>query len=170
VTDSVFLVGFMGSGKSAVGRELAERLDWRFVDVDEEIVAETGCPVPELFEREGEAGFRKREASCLRKMLSGSHQVVACGGGIVTVQGNLTRLLATPGAVCLEVSPEEAWRRIGQDPNRPLLQGTDPEATLRRILAEREPLYAQFAIRIQTDGFRTSEVADQVLSELRKRG
>lgn len=168
MTDSVFLVGFMGSGKSAVGRELADRLGWSYLDLDEEIVRDAGCSIPDIFAAEGEAGFRTREAECLSRALHTPHQVVSCGGGIVTLPENLQQLLDHPGTVCLEVSAEEVWNRIGQDPNRPLLQGEDPQGTIRSLMEERAPLYAQVPLRIKTDGFRTSEVVDQVLSELRK--
>ncbi len=168
MTDAIFLVGFMGSGKTEVGRQLSEKLGWEFVDLDEQIAQKAGCPIPEIFQREGESGFRERERQSLLEVLSSKNRVISCGGGIITRPDNVADLKARPGTVCLKVSPEEAWRRIGCDPNRPLVQGDQPRETLERLLNEREDIYASFPLRVETDGFRPSEVADRILSELRK--
>lgn len=168
MTDAVYLVGFMGSGKTEVGRILANRLNWTFVDLDERISDAADCSIPEIFEREGEAGFRLRERRCLLETLGDIQQVVSCGGGIVTVPENRVDLIAQPGSICLHVSPDEVCKRIGQDPNRPLLKGEDPRGQIEKLLQERSPWYREFPLQVETDGFRPSEVADQVLSELRK--
>jgi len=167
MTDSIFLVGFMGSGKSEVGRELARRLNWSFVDLDEEISRSAGCSIPDIFAGEGERGFRKREREALIRYLPATQTVVSCGGGIVTQPENVSDLQTNPGTVCLQVSSEEAWKRVGGDANRPLVSGDQPEQRLRDLMAERQPLYASFPLQVSTDGFRSSEVVDQVLSELR---
>lgn len=167
MTDAVFLVGFMGSGKSVVGRELAERLNWSFVDLDEEISKTAGRTIPEIFDAEGEEGFRFRERKILEKYLTATQTVISCGGGILTQAANLADLTSHPGTVCLQVSPEEVWRRVGQDANRPLLQSDSPAQTLRDLFAERAPFYGNIPIQIPTEGFRPSEVVDRILSELR---
>lgn len=169
MTGAIFLVGFMGSGKTEVGRLLSERLGWEFVDLDEQIAQQAGCSIPEIFQGEGESGFRERERKCLLEVLPTKQRVVSCGGGIVTRPENVADLKARPGTVCLLVSPQEAWKRIGHDPNRPLVQGGDPRETLESLLRERAEVYASFPFRVKTDGFRPSEVADRILSELRKR-
>jgi shikimate kinase len=168
MTDAILLVGFMGSGKTEVGRWLSKELQWDFVDLDQVIAEQAGCTIPDIFKREGESGFRQRERDCLMQVFPPRECVVSCGGGIVTHPENMRCLLDYPGTVCLTVSPEEVFRRIGQDPNRPLLQGEDPEGRVRQLMAERAPLFSQFPIQVSTDGFRPSEVAARVLSELRK--
>lgn len=166
--NTVFLVGFMGSGKSEVGRLLADHLDWSFVDLDEEISKKAGCSIPEIFEKEGEPGFRKRERDCLLEFMEKTEAVISCGGGIVTVPENLRDLISQPGSFCLQVTPEEVWKRIGQDPNRPMLQAENPQQRIRDLLASRAPFYDQFPHQVQTENFRTSEVVETLLSELRK--
>lgn len=169
--DAIVLVGFMGTGKTEVGRRLAERLEAEFIDLDAEIEREAGMTIPEIFAREDEAGFRRREREALRGALRRKGAVVSCGGGVVVSPENLDALLQHPRVVCLTAGPETILRRIGDDPNRPLLRaGGEPIHHIRELLAARRELYDRIPVQVATDGFRPSEVVDRTVSELRKHG
>jgi len=166
---TVILTGFMGTGKSEAGKRLADALGFSFVDLDEEIEAAAGCSIPDIFAREGEEGFRKRETEAL--FLFGERQqvVLSCGGGVVVTPRNLEWLKRQPGVICLDADPDTIFSRIGSDPNRPLLQGEEAQQRIRTLMSERAPLYAQLPVHIETSRFRPSEVVGEILSELRKR-
>jgi shikimate kinase len=170
VSAAVFLVGFMGSGKTATARRLAELLSWGWADLDTEIESSTGLGIPGIFAEEGEAGFRLREREALCRWLTAERVVVACGGGVVLDPRNLEDLLAQPCVYCLRVSPETVFQRVGADRNRPLLQGADPLSRIRELMEARRPLYDRFPCQVDTDGLRPSEVAARIFSDLRKRG
>lgn len=140
----IFLIGFMASGKSSAGRLLAERLGRPFVDLDERIETAEGATVPELFGRGGEAGFRAAEREALLAVVEEAPSVVACGGGVVLLPENRATLRLHGTVVLLDVSSDEAVRRLGKGEGRPLLAG-DPEETARRLMAERGPLYRSAA-------------------------
>jgi shikimate kinase len=150
----VVLVGFMASGKSTVGAALARRLGWRHLDLDAEIERAEGRTVAEIFAARGEPGFRRLEAELTPRLLSPERSVVSVGGGWVS--GPAWRALPDGTlAVWLRVSAEEVLRRAGpaeQRRARPLLAVADPEAEVRRLLREREPLYRLAAVSIATDG------------------
>lgn len=161
----VALVGLMGAGKTAVARALGERLGVVVADLDAMIEAAEGRPVAELFEREGEAYFRRREGEILRQSLAAGARVIACGGGVVLDPGHRALLRERCRVVWLEVSPAVAARRIGAPGGRPLLAGAVPERRLESLLAERRPLYAGVAHdRIDTDALTPGEVADAILA------
>jgi shikimate kinase len=158
----VLLVGFMGAGKSSVGRMLASRLGVPFVDLDELIAEEAGQPIPEIFADEGEDGFRDRESAALESLVAVVPSVVACGGGIVGRETNRPQLGQLGTVVYLAVSPEESARRCGVGEDRPMLAGRSAN-DLASLLALREPLYAAAAdVRVDTDGLRAEAVADLV--------
>lgn len=174
-TRPIALVGMMGAGKSVVARLLGERLGASVADLDAMIEAVEGCSIAELFERSGEAGFRRREGELLAQVLNQGVRVVACGGGIVTQPDRRRELRERCTVVWLEVSPAEAARRVTSGSGaparlRPLLAGGDPEARLRELLAQREPHYAEVAhVRVATDGLAAPQVADAVLRALASR-
>lgn len=145
MTGNIFLVGLMGAGKTTVGKSLAKKLNRPFVDADHVLVERTGVKIPVIFEIEGEAGFRAREHSILQELASLKNVVLATGGGVVLNADNRKILRANGTVVYLRASPEELWRRTQRDKNRPLLQTADPLATLRRLHAERDPLYREVA-------------------------
>jgi len=165
----IALVGLMGAGKSVVARVLGERLGVAVADLDDMLEAEAGCSVAELFERDGEPAFRRREARLLEQALAAGAYVVACGGGIVLSPAARAVLRARCRAVWLEVTPEEAARRVRETlGTRPLLAGGDVRGRLEALLAERGPLYAEVAVaRIPTVALDPEEVADAVLRSLR---
>jgi shikimate kinase len=146
---NLYLVGMMGTGKSAVGRPLAEALGYRFLDADQVIEQVAGCPIPEIFARDGEAGFRALETAVLGQIASWHSLVVATGGGVVTQPQNWGHL--HQGVVIWLEAPEELLlQRLQADPTpRPLLADADPAQRLQVLLQERRPLYAQADLTVR---------------------
>src|SRR3990172_10853526 len=145
VPANIFLVGLMGAGKTSVGRALAKRLHKTFYDTDQEIERATGVKIPVIFEIEGEAGFRAREAKLLAELVRRTNIVVATGGGAVLSEQN-RRLLAEHGTVIyLRATAPHLLQRTHHDKNRPLLQTDDPLKKLQELFAQRDPLYREIA-------------------------
>lgn len=141
----VYLVGMMGAGKTTIGRALARKLGWQFVDLDHELESRCGVKVSIIFDIEGEQGFRKRESAALDECTRRSGIVLATGGGAVLDPEN-RRLLSERGVVVyLRASVDELFRRVERDRNRPLLQTDNPRQRLQDLLAQREPLYEEVA-------------------------
>jgi len=164
---SVFLIGPMGSGKTAVGRQLARTLGLPFHDSDAEIERRTGVDIPFIFEKEGEAGFRQREREALEALTALEGIVLATGGGAVLLEDN-RRLLAERGRVVyLKTSVEQQVDRVRHGRHRPLLATGDNSARLGQLMDARAPLYAEIAdVVVSTDGQRVNSVVEQVLREL----
>jgi len=163
----IVLVGFMGAGKSAVGRALAARLGWRFVDVDDAVEEREGRGVAEIFAESGEARFRALEAEAAAELLADRRVVVATGGGWGAHPGRLRALPDDTLAVWLEVSPETAVRRAARQPGRrPLLEGADPVGVARELLAERVPHYAHAQTTVDTEGRSVDDVTTRILEIL----
>jgi shikimate kinase len=160
----VYLVGMPGSGKSTVGRELAGRLGVPFVDLDEEIERREGRSVPEIFAADGEAGFRALEAQELLRASGRDPSVVACGGGVVLEPANRIALRNTGICVFLSVPLEALSARVRPAEDRPLIH---KEGDLERLLADREPLYREFAAHVVDGSGDPGEVADAIVEELR---
>jgi 3-dehydroquinate synthase len=143
--DNIFLVGLMGAGKTTIGRLLARKLGKRFVDSDHEIEARTGASIPWIFEIEGEASFRRREAEMIRE-LTGQHGIVlATGGGVVLDPANRAFLAERGTVIYLRAGINSILQRTSHDRNRPLLQTPDPRRKLEELTAQREPLYREVA-------------------------
>ena len=164
----IALVGLMGAGKSVVARIIGERLGLAAADLDAMLEAEQGCSIAELFAREGEPAFRRRETRLLEQALAAGAQVIACGGGIVLSAAALELLRQRCRTVWLVVTPPEAARRLkGSLGSRPLLAGGEPRARLEAMLVERAARYAEVAeLRLPTDGRSPAEVADELLRAL----
>lgn len=164
---NVFLVGPMGSGKTAVGRQLARALDCEFRDSDVEIERRTGVDIPFIFEKEGEAGFRTREREVLEELTLLEPIVLATGGGAILDAHN-RRVLAERGRVvylCASVNQQVERTRHGR--HRPLLMNADPRARLDELMRQRQHLYREVAdITVMTDGRRVQVVADEILRSL----
>lgn len=163
---NLVLFGFMGSGKTTVGRMLARRLGFEFIDLDDEIENETGCAISEIFGYEGESGFRKRELAAARRLADRTGLVIATGGGVVKQPEAIEAFSQTGLLVCLQVDADECARRILAARHRPLIEGETPEARRERIaslLAERAPLYAAIPIQIPTTDAPARTVVRRVL-------
>ncbi|MGF1449971.1 MAG: shikimate kinase [Opitutales bacterium] len=159
---NLYLVGFMGTGKSAVGRQLATRLGMQWLDSDQAIEAQLGVSIAEVFANRGEAFFREQE----RLFVDSGHPdggcVVSTGGGMV-VQPGMADLLQEKGVVvCLFARPETILQRVGDGANRPMLEGGDPLTRIRELLAEREPHYLKAGAGVSTDGRTLPEIVDHV--------
>ena len=163
---SLYLVGMMGSGKTSTGRPLAEQLGYGFVDADAVIEQAAGCSIPEIFERDGEAGFRALESQVLNAISQRHSLVVATGGGVVTQQENWG-LLHSGIVIWLDVVPEQLMQRLKADSTvRPLLQTDDPDAALNALLNQRRPLYAEADLTVVIDQETPAAVADGILQLL----
>ena len=162
----LFLIGFMASGKSTVGRLIAARRGWSFHDLDQIIVAAAGRSVAQLFAdpAEGEAGFRRREAEAVRAAAGLRGAVIATGGGAACIEDNLALMLAAGRVVTLSVSPEEAVRRAGSDDSRPLLANQpDRRGAAAALLAARAPFYERAHHHIDTMGKPPEAIAEEVM-------
>jgi shikimate kinase len=165
--ENIVLVGPMGSGKSAVGRQLAARLALRFVDSDEEIQARTGVDIAYIFEREGEPGFRAREAEVLDELMRCDGIVLATGGGAVLDPATRSRLRERGCVVYLRTSVDQQLARTRRSAHRPLLMNPDPRGTLERLTVLRAPLYDEVAdLTVDTDGRKVKTVVDEILRRL----
>lgn len=166
----IALIGLMGAGKSVVAERLGQRLRAPVADLDALIERESGSPISELFAREGEVAFRRREAEMLERVLTAGIPVIACGGGLVIEPAPRDRLRRDCRVVWLEVSPGEAARRIeATRGRRPMLGNGEVGSRLGELLREREALYAEAAeLRVTTDRRTPDEVVDAVLAELRR--
>jgi shikimate kinase len=166
---NIFLIGPMGSGKSAVGRQLARLFRFTFHDSDADIEAKTGVDIAFIFEKEGEAGFRLREKESIERLTRLDGVVLATGGGAVIDPDN-RRVLAERGAVVyLETSIDQQIVRTRHGRHRPLLNDTDPEAKLKELMLRRAVLYAQIAdFTVSTDGRRVQLVAEEIYQALRR--
>ena len=160
---SLYLVGMMGSGKTSTGRPLAERLGYGFVDADAVIEQAAGCSIPEIFDRDGEAGFRSLESQVLSAISQRHSLVVATGGGVVTQPENWG-MLHSGIVIWLDVVPDQLLQRLNADSTmRPLLQTADPEAALNALLNERRPLYAEADLTVVINDETPEAVADGIL-------
>jgi shikimate kinase len=166
---NVFLVGMMGAGKTTAGRVLARRLKRTFHDSDQEIERRCGVKIPVIFDIEGEAGFRQREAAVIAELVALEDVVLATGGGAVLAPAS-RRLLAAHGTVVyLHGQPAALHERVRQDKNRPLLAAADPLARLEALYRERDPLYRDVAdIVIDTGRQSVQSLARQLLGQLRE--
>ena len=164
---NLFLVGPMGSGKSAVGKQLARLLGLAFYDSDAELERRTGVDIPFIFEKEGEAGFRQRERETIEALTAMERIVLATGGGAVLLPEN-RRMLAERGRVVyLKTSVTQQAERVRHSRARPLLANVDPARKLAELMELRAPLYAEIAdVTVVTDNRKVRNVAEDILREL----
>ena len=161
----------MGAGKTSVGEQLSSRLGWRFVDLDEELVARSGLSIDDWFDAFGEAAFRKEEAALARELLASSDLVLASGGGWAVEPDRLVELPPGTRSVWLDVGVEEAVRRVQKSSvSRPLLRGKAPENEARRLLEARWSAYAEAQIRVDTNGQSVEDVTSRILEILENEG
>jgi shikimate kinase len=164
LTENIFLVGPMGSGKSAVGRRLARELGLDFIDSDDEIERRTGVDIAYIFEKEGEPKFRQREAEIIDELTRQAGVVLATGGGAVLDAGSRECLRSRGRVVYLRTTVDQQLARTRHSLDRPLLNNADPRGTLERLMSVRAPLYAAVAtVTVDTDGRKVKTVVDQIL-------
>lgn len=168
---SVALVGLMGAGKTAVGRALARLLDVPFRDSDEEIEAAAAMTIAEIFARDGEAFFRAKESQVLARLLEAPPFVLSTGGGAYLSAENRALIAARGVAVWLDAAPDLLWARVRHRTTRPLLQTSDPKATLEALHGARAPFYAKAPIRVPSEpGLSVDEMAARVRGALEEAG
>jgi shikimate kinase/3-dehydroquinate synthase len=167
---NLIITGFSGTGKSLVAMEVALRLNWDFLDTDDEIVKQTGKPIAEIFRQDGEAKFRELEREMIRKACQQRQTVIAIGGGAIVDPQNYELLAKTGLIVCLDAKPETIYERLSRDAARgpeavvrPLLAVDNPLERIRQLKASRQPYYAKADWTIHTDGLSVSEVAEEVI-------
>lgn len=159
----IALTGFMGTGKTSVGRRLADRLGWSFVDTDVMIETREKRSVTDIFAAEGEAYFRAREREAIAEASSRERTVVATGGGALLDERNFELLERNAVLVCLSATPDAILARTSGH-GRPLLEGEDRGARVRRLLAERAAVYGKVAHQVDTSGLSVDQVVDRVLA------
>ncbi len=164
----IVLIGMMGAGKTAIGTDIARRLQVPFTDSDAEIEAAAAMTITEIFARDGETFFRAREAQVLARLLTGTPGVISTGGGAWMQAGNRTLIAANGMSVWLNCDPELLWNRVRQRTTRPLLQTADPKGTLLRLLAERSPVYAEAELEfVSHEGDSIERSAARLIAQLR---
>jgi shikimate kinase len=164
---NIALCGFMGTGKSSVGRLVAEQLRFAFLDTDTVIEARAGKTIAEIFTTDGEAAFRELESKIVRELTERAHTVISTGGGLVMKPENMASLKTHSLVVCLWASPEGIYARVKNQNHRPLLQDAEPLEKIRQLLAERTPAYKQADVLLNTEIRSPREVAQQVLHQFR---
>lgn len=164
---NIALIGFMGTGKTSVGRLVAEQLRFHYVDTDEMIQTSTGKTIPEIFSTCGEPAFRTLEEKVVAELATKTQTVISCGGGLPVSPQNLASLKTHALVVCLWASPAKIWERVKSQTHRPLLHDPDPQKKIRELLAVREPFYKQADILLNTESRSLREVAQQLVHQFR---
>ena len=164
---NILLVGPMGAGKSAVGRQLARTLHLTFMDSDDEIESRTGVDIPFIFEKEGEAGFRKREAAAIEDLTKIDGVVLATGGGAIVDAENRSLLGGRGYVIYLFTSVDQQFARTSRGRERPLLENGDRREILEALLNDRDPLYREIAdLVVETDGRKVHSVAKEIIEQV----
>jgi shikimate kinase len=165
---NVVLVGFMGTGKTTVGEKLAEALGWTFEDSDRAVVERAGMTISELFERQGEAAFRKLETEVLRDLLAGTYRVVSTGGGAVLKEENRSLMLEGGLVAALKAEESTIVERVRGDANRPLLQG-DVEERVRTLMEARRYAYDFAPLQIDTDHLTVDQIVALITGRIKEK-
>lgn len=170
MANNIYLIGFMGVGKSAVAKELQKKLDLLLIEMDQEIVNRQGMEISEIFAQHGESFFRDLESSLIREIANGDNAIVSCGGGAVLRKENVDIMQKSGMVVLLTAEPETILARVGHSAHRPLLEGKMNVDAIREMMEQRKPAYENACqYFVPTDGKRPAEIADgiAVLRELR---
>jgi shikimate kinase len=165
---NLYLVGFMGTGKTTIGRAVAQKLGFALLDSDHEIERLQGKTIPDIFAQEGEAAFRAMERDFIERGHPAQRSVISCGGGLVVQPGMLERLKAKGVVVCLHASIETILARTARQRNRPLLAVEDPDARVRALYAQREPIYRRSGTLILTDSRPLHDITSHVIRAWRR--
>jgi shikimate kinase len=167
---NVALIGFMGVGKTVVGKVLAKKLNWKFVELDLLIEQKAGKSIPDIFQEDGEIAFRELEIEVTKEISQKERMIIACGGGIVLNQLNIDRLRQKSVIVYLTASPEVIFKRILRSgTERPLLKTSDKALEIRDLVKLREPFYERAAdIKINTSKLNVDVVSDRIITRLKE--
>lgn len=164
---NIVLTGFMGTGKTQVGRILSQRLGYKLMDVDDNIEREQKMKITEIFKNYGEPAFRDMESAVIKRLSEMDRAVISTGGGAVLRQENMDNLRKKGVIVCLTASPETILKRTGNNNDRPLLRVENPLQKIKELLQIRTPYYEKADIMIDTDGKSPFEVADEIISKFK---
>ncbi|MBD3171713.1 AAA family ATPase [Candidatus Bathyarchaeota archaeon] len=165
---NIALYGFMGVGKSTVGRLLAEELGYVFIDMDKVIEQRMGISISEIFRRYGESRFRELESDLVKELAGEDDVVIACGGGAVLDPGNVEALTPSSKLIYLTATIPEIIKRTSKDGNRPLLNVPDPEKKINKLIEQRRPVYEKYAtVTVDTTGLTPHELVDEIMEALR---
>jgi shikimate kinase len=164
---NIVLTGFMGTGKTAVGRELARLLDMKLIDVDTEIEVSREMTISEIFKEYGEPVFREIETDMIKKVSRNNQVIISTGGGAVLKQENMETLRETGIIVCLMASPETILRRTGSTNDRPLLHVENPLEKIRELMDSRKPYYEKADIVIATEGKTPLQIAEEIVEKVK---
>ena len=167
---NIVLIGFMGTGKTSVGLDLANHLNWEFIDTDKVIEKNLAMGIPQVFENLGEKAFRQEEKKVVAEVSQLNKKVIATGGGVILDQENVHCLQNNSLLVCLECTPGKIMERIQGDNNRPLLAGKLSVEYITDLLADRAPFYKCAHVYINTSNLMIEEIREIILQELNKRG
>jgi shikimate kinase len=167
---NIALIGFMGTGKTAVGKALAERLDTKFIELDSLIEQKAGKTIPEIFKQDGEIAFRELEIEVTKEVAERKNAVIACGGGVVLNKINIDRLRKESLIVYLTASPKIILKRTSNDAEeRPLLKVANPTLTIQELLRFRKPFYERAAdIKIDTSKLDVEAIVEQIINKLKE--
>jgi shikimate kinase len=166
--NNIYIIGFMGAGKSTVGKILAQKLNYDFVDLDSDIEREQGTRISEIFEKQGEKYFRDAETEILRKISEHSNQIISTGGGIVIKDENWEIMKNSGTTVYLKASIETLFGRVKHKTTRPLLNVENPFEKARELFSSRESLYEKSDIVLDREGLEPEYVAEAIIRELGK--
>ncbi len=169
---NLYLIGFMGAGKSTVAPKLAERLDMGWIDVDDRIESDAGFSIPEIFDYYGEEKFRGLEREAIRNVSKGEARVVAVGGGAPMDDKNWERMKETGLIIYLETGPQEIFNRIGTDKSRPLLAGLDngeKMEKIRELLRRRHPRYSEADLHVKCNGTDPQKIVEDIADKITER-
>ena len=164
--EKLFLIGYRGTGKTTLGKKVSNKLGYKFIDLDELIVKNAKKTIPEIFSTQGESAFREYETSALKQVLEKEKIVIACGGGIITIEGNI-ELMKKNGAICLlTASPKTIFKRIYTDKNRPALTNKDPLEEIIFMLDKRKNAYEKAKdFEVTTEHGKQSEQAKEIIEK-----
>lgn len=163
---NIYLVGFMGTGKTVVGKVLAKRLSKDFIEMDTVIEEKEGSEIVDIFTQQGEAYFRKLEKELLQELSAKKDLVISCGGGLICDSDNLKLLKETGTVFALTASVSTIYQRTKEYTHRPILNVDDPQEKIKQLLAKRVPCYAQAQHSIDTNDLSPEEIADKIIAIL----
>jgi shikimate kinase len=164
---NIILTGFMGTGKTEVGKELSHLLNMKLIDVDTEIEKSEDMTINEIFKRYGERRFREIETGMIRKLSENKNSIISTGGGAVLKQENMDVLRRNGVIVCLMATPETVLKRTSNNTDRPLLQVEDPLKKIKELLNFRKPFYEKADIMIDTDGTTPLQIAEEIIERIK---